>query len=422
MNVPRLIVIGGGAAGFFCAINAAQKNSELDVTIIEKSSKLLSKVRVSGGGRCNVTQACFSIAEMIKKYPRGEKFLKQSFHHFFTTDTIKWFKERNIELKTESDNRMFPESNSSETIINCFLYEAEKLGIKIIMNCEVVQLENELKEDAGDNKADPVKNRFLLTCKDGRILQSDFICVASGGYHKKEYFAWLEKLGHSFESPVPSLFTFNIPGNSIVELMGIAVNDATIKLNDSKLSQTGPLLITHWGLSGPAILKLSAFAARILAERKYDFGITVNWLPQFNESTILERLKALRFEFASQKVGNRKPFNLPYRLWQYHLQCSGINEYIRWADLPAKFQNLLAKQLCSQQFHVKGTTTFKEEFVTAGGINLNEVNAATMESKIVPNLFFAGEILDVDGITGGFNFQHAWTSGYIAAKTVASSR
>ncbi len=414
----KLIVIGGGAAGFFCAINAAQKNPALDVTIIEKSSKLLSKVRVSGGGRCNVTHACFSIAEMIKKYPRGEKFLKQSFHHFFTTDTIQWFKERGIELKTEGDGRMFPSTNSSETIINCFIHEAEKLRIKIVMNCEVVQLENQLKENSGDNTEE--KNKFLLTCKDGSILQSDFVCVASGGYHKKEYFAWLEKLGHGFSSPVPSLFTFNIPGNSIVELMGISVNEVIIKLNGSKLSQTGPLLITHWGLSGPAILKLSAFAARILAERKYDFVITINWLPQFNANSILEKLKSLRYDLASQKVGNRNPFCLPSRLWQYHLECCGINEDVRWADLPLRLQNLLAIQLCSQQFHVKGKTTFKEEFVTAGGIKLSDVNAASMESRILPKLFFAGEILDVDGITGGFNFQHAWTSGYIAAKTIAS--
>ncbi|MDQ6762811.1 MAG: NAD(P)/FAD-dependent oxidoreductase [Bacteroidota bacterium] len=418
MQRQQLIVIGGGAAGFFCAINAALKNPDLEVTIIEKTSKLLSKVRVSGGGRCNVTHACFSIAEMIKKYPRGTNFLKQAFHHFFSTDTIQWFKERSIELKTESDGRMFPSTDSSETIINCFLREAEHLNIKIIMNCEVMELKDGAKDtiDAYGNS----QKQFLLNCKDGRNIQSDFICVACGGYHKKEYFNWLVKLGHSFALPVPSLFTFNIPGDPIVELMGISVNEVVVKLNDSKLLHAGPLLITHWGLSGPAVLKLSAFAARILAERKYDFAITINWLPQFNANSILEKLKSLRFDLASKKIGNRNPFNLPSRLWQYHLQRCGINEDIRWSDLPARFQNLLGIQLCSQQFHVKGKTTFKEEFVTAGGINLNEVNAATMESKIVKNLFFAGEILDVDGITGGFNFQHAWTSGFVAAKSIAS--
>ncbi len=417
----KLIVIGGGAAGFFCAINAAKKIPELDVTIIEKTAKLLTKVRVSGGGRCNVTHACFGIAEMIKKYPRGEKFLKQSFHHFFTTDTIQWFKERGIELKTESDGRMFPSTDSSETIINCFLTEVKNLKIKILMHCEVVELKNGYEEAIGDSESDKTQKQFLLNCKDGSILHCDFICVACGGYHKKEYFNWLVELGHSFALPIPSLFTFNVPGDPIAELMGISLNEVIVKLNDSKLLQAGPLLITHWGFSGPAILKLSAFAARILAERKYDFKITINWLPQFNANTILEKLKLLRYELAAQKTGSRNPFNLPSRLWQYHLQRCGIHEDVRWADLPVKLQNILAIQLCSQQFHIKGKTTFKEEFVTAGGINLNEVNAATMESKIVRNLFFAGEVLDVDGITGGFNFQHAWTSGFLAAENIASS-
>ncbi len=419
MQKKKLIVIGGGAAGFFCAINAASKNRSLEVIIIEKTNKLLSKVKVSGGGRCNVTHACFSIAEMIKKYPRGEKFLKQSFHHFFTTDTIKWFKERNIELKTEEDGRMFPLSNSSETIINCFLHEANNLGIKILTSCEAIEIQQILKQETGVNESGNLQGGFLLKCKDGTNIQSDFVCIASGGYHKKDQFNWLVKLGHNFESPVPSLFTFNIPANPIVELMGISINDVVVKLNGTKFSECGPLLITHWGLSGPVILKLSAFAARILAEHQYSFTITVNWIPQFNENSILEKLKSLRYELASQKTGNRNPFDLPNRLWQYHLQRCSINEDIRWANLPAKLQNFLAIQLCSQQFHVKGKTTFKEEFVTAGGIKLNEVNAATMESKIIPNLFFAGEILDVDGITGGYNFQHAWTSGGIAAETIS---
>ncbi len=420
MQKKKLIVIGGGAAGFFCAINATSKNQDLEVIIIEKSGKLLSKVRVSGGGRCNVTHACFSIAEMVKKYPRGEKFLKQSFHHFFTTDTIKWFKERNIELRIEDDGRMFPLTNSSATIIDCFLREANNLDIKILMNCEVIGIQKPFQQEIEADEDGKLKNQFIIKCKDDTIINGDFVCIATGGYHKKDQFNWLVKMGHNFESPVPSLFTFNIPANPIVGLMGITVNDVTIKLNGTKLSESGSLLITHWGLSGPAILKLSAFAARILAERKYDFTITINWLSQFNENSILEKLKILRHELASQKIGNRNPFNLPSRLWQYHLQRCSINEDIRWADLPAKLQNFLAIQLCSQQFHVKGKTTFKEEFVTAGGIKLNEVNAATMESKIIPNLFFAGEILDVDGITGGYNFQHAWTSGWIVAKSIAS--
>lgn len=407
MQKKKLIVIGGGAAGFFCAVNAASQNSHLEVILVEKSNKLLSKVRISGGGRCNVTHACFSIAEMIKKYPRGEKFLKQAFHHFFTTDTIHWFQERNVKLKTEADGRMFPESNSSETIINCLLHEANKYNVEILMNREVVKIEKPLAEEH--------KDQFQLSFKDGSVLNADFICIACGGYPKSEQYKWIADLGHSFEKPVPSLFTFNVPHNPIAELMGISVEDCQVKINEIKLSQTGPILITHWGFSGPVILKLSAFAAQKLAALQYRFSISVNWLSDYNENSLLERFKLLRHELASKKIINKNPFNLPSRLWQYHLKICGINEELRWADLPAKQQNLLVRQLCSQQFSVVGKTTFKEEFVTAGGIKLNEVNANSMASKIVPHLFFAGEILDVDGITGGFNFQHAWTSGWLAA-------
>lgn len=413
MKSHRLIVIGGGAAGFFCAINAALQNPALEVIIFEKTNKLLSKVRVSGGGRCNVTHACFSIAEMIKKYPRGEQFLKQSFHHFFTADTINWFEKRNIKLKTEADGRMFPVSNSSETIIDCLMQEAANAGIKIVTKTDVTHL-NKLPGNDNDEE------KFVLKCADGSVLPAEFICVACGGYNKPANFNWLMDLGHSIEPPVPSLFTFNIPKNPIVELMGISLVDVSVKINGTKFIQKGPLLITHWGFSGPAILKLSAFAARVLADLQYDFTITINWISNINENLLLEKLKTLRMEIAPQKMGTRNPFNLPQRLWQYHLQRCGIDENLRWADLPVKLQNFLAIQLCSQQFHVKGKTTFKEEFVTAGGIKLNEVNAATMESKIVRQLFFAGEVLDVDGITGGFNFQHAWTSGWLAAKKIAS--
>ena len=409
--MKKLVVIGGGAAGFFCAVNAAQ-NSQLEVTLIERSSKVLSKVRVSGGGRCNVTHACFSIAEMIKKYPRGEKFLKQAFHHFFTTDTINWFERRNVKLKTEADGRMFPESNSSETIINCLLHEANKNRVEILMNREIVKIE----VSAGNNK-----NLFRLFLKDGSVLEADFVCIACGGFHKPDQYSWLTKLGHSFERPVPSLFTFNVPKNPISELMGISVENAQVKINGTKFSQTGPLLITHWGFSGPAILKLSAFAAIALSKLNYDFLISINWLNGYHENSVLEKLRSIRNEQASKKVINKNPFNLPQRLWEYHLEQCGINFEIRWADLPSKQQNQLAKHLCAQQFHVKGKTTFKEEFVTAGGIKLSEIDAHTMESKIVPHLYFAGEIMDVDGITGGFNFQHAWTSGWIAAREIEAA-
>lgn len=406
----KLIVIGGGAAGFFCAINAAEQNPNLEIILVEKTGKLLTKVSISGGGRCNVTHSCFSIAEMIKKYPRGEKFLKQAFHLFFTKDTIEWFEKKNVILKTESDGRMFPITDSSETIINCLMQAANKNYITILMNREIVKIE---KNNLSGGK------KFQLSTKNGEVLQADFVCLACGGFPKSMQYQWLSDLGHSFENPVPSLFTFNIPKNSISELMGISVENAIVKINGTKFSQQGPLLITHWGFSGPAVLKLSSFAARYLAQNNYDFSISINWVGNYHENSILEKLKLVRHEMAAKKIANRNPFGLPQRLWEYHLQQCAINVEIRWADLPAKQQNQLAKQLTAQQFSVKGKTTFKDEFVTAGGIQLNEINAHTMQSKIVSHLFFAGEILNVDGITGGFNFQNAWTTGWIAAREIS---
>ncbi|HUS00738.1 MAG TPA: NAD(P)/FAD-dependent oxidoreductase [Chitinophagaceae bacterium] len=408
MNKKTLVVIGGGAAGFFCAINAAAFNHDIEIVIIEKSTKLLSKVKVSGGGRCNVTHSCFSIAEMIKNYPRGEKFIKKTFHQFFTTDTINWFGKRSVQLKTEADGRMFPVTNSSQTIIDCLMKEVKKHGIQVLMNREVTKLSM-------------VKSQWSIEfAKDEKIV-ADYVCVASGGFAKTIQFNWLKELGHSIEEPVPSLFTFNIPADPIKNLMGISVEKAVIKILGTKFSQQGRLLITHWGLSGPAVLKLSAFAAKELHKANYDFKINVNWLPLFNEQTLKQKFLQVRNEHASQKIVNRNPFFLPQRLWEYLLQQAAINENIRWADLPAKQQNILIKILCAQEFHVKGKTTFKEEFVTSGGIKLNEIDTNTMQSKIVSNLFFAGEVMDVDAITGGFNFQHAWTSGWIAGKAIGES-
>jgi len=376
------------------------------VIIIEKSSKLLSKVKVSGGSRCNVTHSCFSIAEMVKKYPRGESFLKKAFHHFFTTDTIEWFEKRGVVLKTEADGRMFPETDSSQTIIDCLMKEVNKYAVQVRMNCEVKEMIH-----TGKN--------WKIIVNNGEQLQTDFVCVASGGYPKSTQFEWLKKTGHTIEAPVPSLFTFNMPGNGITALMGVVAKNAMVKIAGSKLSSQGPLLITHWGLSGPAILKLSAWGARELEKAGWHFTIIVNWYPGLNENTLREKLHQLRFEIAPQKIINRNAFELPQRLWEYLLQQSGIHEDMRWADLPAREQNKLIKNICVQEFTVKGKTTFKEEFVTAGGITLNEVDHNTMQSKIVPGLFFVGEVLNIDGITGGFNFQNAWTTGWIAAKAIA---
>lgn len=400
-------MIGGGAAGFFCAVNAAVMNPELSITLIEKSGKLLSKVKVSGGGRCNVTHACFDIAEMSKKYPRGYNFVKKSFHQFFTTDTIEWFRVRGVDLKEEKDGRMFPVTDSSQTIVDCLMGAASRPGIKILMNSEV-------------KKITPGDDGFDIEM-DTETLEANFICIASGGYPKSQMFEWITSLGHSIEEPVPSLFTFNIPGHPIRELMGIAVENARVKISGTKSEQLGPVLITHWGLSGPAILRLSAWAARELKAKNYEFTIHVNWIPDYSEQTLAERFKIMRVEQASQKVGNKNIFGLPSRLWEFIIKDAGINDQVRWADLPAKESNKLVSLLCRYEFNIKGKTTFKEEFVTAGGIILSEIDANTMMSKRIKDLYFAGEIMDVDGITGGFNFQHAWTSGFIAAKNIALS-
>lgn len=410
MAAPKtLVVIGGGAAGFFCAVNAAAKDATLDVILLEKSSKLLSKVKISGGGRCNVTHACFSMADMLKKYPRGSAFLKKAFHQFFTTDTIQWFQERGVLLKTEADGRMFPQSNTSQTIIDCLLKEADKTGVRIQMNADV-------------KKIQPLANhQFSLIMASGQSITADAVCIACGGFPKSSQFDWLTEMGHHIIEPVPSLFTFNIPNNPITALMGISVEEAQVKIIGSKLQQQGPMLITHWGLSGPAVLKLSAWAARDLAEKNYHYQVLVNWLPAYNENSLREKMQEVRFNIAAQKIINRNPFGIPSRLWEYFLEQCSIDKDGRWADLPAKEQNKLIKILCAQELPVQGKTTFKEEFVTAGGIDISEVNHHNMESKLLPRLFFAGEILNIDGVTGGFNFQNAWTTGWLAANGVVES-
>lgn len=404
----NLIVIGGGAAGFFCAINAARINPHLQVTILEKSNKLLSKVKVSGGGRCNVTHACFNISEMAKCYPRGGNFVKKIFHQFFTTDTIEWFKSRGVELKTEADGRMFPATNSSQTIIDCLLKEAAAYNVQVRMQSEVKAVS--LRE-----------NIFSLQMANGEIIKANYICIACGGFPKAAMFYWLKELGHTINDPVPSLFTFNMPKHSITSLMGVVVHNAVVKISGTKIQQQGAVLITHWGLSGPCVLRLSAWGARELAIANWQFAISINWLPAFNEQQLRERFQQLRFDLAAQKLYHKNPFALPQRFWHFLLETCKINESIRWADLPAKNQNLLVKNLVNYECNVNGKTTFKEEFVTAGGILHYEIDADTMMSKKVPNLFFAGEIIDVDGITGGYNFQNAWSTGFIAATNIANT-
>ena len=406
----RLVVIGGGAAGFFCAVNAARLG--IHVILVEKTGKLLSKVKVSGGGRCNITHACYDIGEMIKRYPRGGHFVRKAFHQFFTADTIRWFEDRGVQLKTEEDGRMFPVSDSSQTIIDCLMKEASAYGVDIRMHAEVVKIERVQPDGASETA-------FKVHLTGGRILDADAVCIACGGYPKSPSFEWIRDLGHTVEEPVPSLFTFNMPDNGITKLMGVSVPDARVRVAGSKLQEKGPLLVTHWGMSGPAVLRLSAWGARELAAVGYQFTALVSWTGELTEDAVRERLQQMRYEWAGGKVGGKNPFALPARLWEYALGVCGIRSDLRWADLPAKETNKLVRFLAGGEFAVAGKTTFKEEFVTAGGVKLNEVDPATMQSKKIPGIFFAGEILDVDGVTGGFNFQHAWTSGWIVANAVA---
>ncbi len=400
----QLIVIGGGAAGFFCAVNAAKENPSLLVRIIEKQVKVLQKVKVSGGGRCNVTHACFKISELVKKYPRGQSFLKKAFTHFSPQDTIDWFASRGVQLHTESDGRMFPTSNSSQTIIDCLLDEAAKYRVNIQLNTEIVTIQKR-------------NNQFILEDKKGNAYTADYLMIASGGFPKPEQYQWLQALGHSIQQPAPSLFTFNMPQHPICELMGVSVEQVSVKIVGSKLSASGPILITHWGLSGPAILKLSAWGARELQRSNYHFMVLVNWIDT-PENQLREEWTSIRLQQGGLTLGSKNPFKIPQRLWDFLLNSCQISTDTKWSELPAKEQNKLIHILTTHELQVQGKTTFKEEFVTCGGVDLSEIDAHTMESKKVPNVFFSGEILDVDGITGGFNFQHAWTSGYVAAKAI----
>ena len=421
----KLIVIGGGAAGIFCAVNAARKHPGLQVTVLEKTGKLLSKVKVSGGGRCNVTHACFDIGDMAKRYPRGGQFVRKAFYRWFTTDTIDWFRERGVELKTEEDGRMFPVTDSSQTIIDCLMKEVNRYGVEIRMHAEVKGVYGAAGRGGSDGAGEPglaggKGSGFRVELADGRSLGADYVCVACGGYPKSGMFDWIRQLGHSIEEPVPSLFTFNMKGDPITQLMGVSVPEVQVKIAGSRLVEKGPLLITHWGFSGPVILRLSAWGSRELAAGGYRFGIQVNWIPAYSEQQARERLQELRQETGGRQVGSGNPFGLPQRLWDYWLAQAAIAGDVRWADLPAREMNKLVALLCAGAFTIEGKTTFKEEFVTAGGVKLSEVEPSTGQSRKVPSLFFAGEILDVDGITGGFNFQHAWTSGWIAADTIAA--
>jgi predicted Rossmann fold flavoprotein len=394
-----IIIIGGGAAGFFSAINIVERNPKLKVAILERGKEVLSKVRISGGGRCNVTHACFEPNELVKFYPRGEKELRGPFHQFCSGDTIEWFENHGVELKIEDDGRMFPVSNSSQTIIDCFQEAVKKLKIDVLTNHSVQELYK-------------TETHWKITTTQD-VFTCEKIVMATGSNPK--IWELLQNVGHSIIEPVPSLFTFNIKDSRIKELPGIATQ-VSVKVNGTKLESTGPLLITHWGMSGPAILKLSAWGARILHDKNYQFYIEVNWLNDIDIQDAELLLKDLKQEHAKKTVSKKSPLNLQNRLWESLVLASNIGNETKWADLSKNQLQNLANQLTKSTFQVNGKSTFKEEFVTAGGIDLKEINFKTMESKLHSNLYFAGEIVNIDAITGGFNFQNAWTSGYIVAQ------
>ncbi len=401
--MKKVIIIGGGAAGFFTAINAKEQNPDLDITILEKGKDVLQKVKISGGGRCNVTHACFEPKELVKFYPRGEKELLGPFHQFMTGDTFEWFDDRGVPLKIEGDNRVFPEANTSQAIIDCFQKAVDKLNIKVLTNCGVTSFYQQ-------------EESWVINTKNEKFI-ADKLVVAAGS--SKKIWGITNDLGHSIIETVPSLFTFNIKDKRLTDLLGTSVPNATVKIVNTKLEASGPLLITHWGMSGPAVLKLSAFGARILADKNYQYNVEVNWLSRPTDK-VLNVLLNLKKKEPRKTVILKSPFTeISKRLWERFVIASEIRQNQNWADLNNYQLESLSNQLTKGVFNANGRTTFKDEFVTAGGIDLKEINFKRFESKLHKNLFFVGEILNIDAVTGGFNFQNAWTGGFICAKSIA---
>ena len=400
-----LIVVGGGAAGFFGAINTAQQNPKSKILILEKSPKLLSKVKISGGGRCNVTHNELEATPLSKHYPRGQKELKKIFRAFNAKDTIDWFAARGIKLKTEDDGRIFPVTDDSQTITNCFLQEADKYKIQIEINCGVEKIEK--------------KEKYFLIYAEKKDYCAKKILVAVGGHPQKLNYEWIENTGHTISTLLPSLFTFNDSEKKFKDLMGVAVADAEIKIASTKFSERGPLLITHWGLSGPAVIKLSSWSAAYLFEKNYLFTALVNWTGSLGEDKLRSFLLEHKTVRGKQKIATNAMFNLPLRLWERLVELAEISDVKIWAEISTKEMNRLIELLIRCPFQIKGKTTFKEEFVTCGGVELSEIDLETMQSKIMPGLYFAGEVLNIDGETGGFNFQSAWSTAFVAAQSIS---
>jgi len=406
--MTQIVVIGGGAAGFFGAIKAAEFNPKAGVTILEAAKEPLAKVRISGGGRCNVTHHCFDVSQLVNYYPHGGKALRGAFSRFQPQDTIKWFELRGVKLKTEADGRMFPSTDNSETILNCLRESATFAGVNLRLNSPVKSVKKQ-------------EESFLIELKREEQIRADKLLIATGsspfGYRTAQ------DLGHSLVSPVPSLFTFQIADPRLQDLLGVTVDKVRVRLGGSKLEQIGPLLITHWGVSGPAILKLSAWGARVLHEHHYRMPLIINWLGDYHPEKLREIILQTKSEYPKRKLFNYCPFEqLPKRLWQSLLSYLTVNSETPWAELSKNTLNRLMIELQQGEYQIKGKGVFKEEFVTSGGVNLQEVDFKTMESKICPGLYFAGEVLDIDGVTGGFNFQSAWTTGYLAGQAMGNRR
>jgi predicted Rossmann fold flavoprotein len=406
----RVVVVGGGAGGFFAAIASAESNPHAQVILLEASRQPLHKVRISGGGRCNVTHGCFEPSRLVQNYPRGGKALLGAFTRFQAKDTVSWFAQHGVPLKTEADGRMFPITNTSETIVNCLMNTAKEAGVELRTGASVISIK-------------AIANRFEIMLKSGEILECDRLLLATGSNPVGYKIA--RELGHTIEPPVPSLFTFNIADEKLKELAGVSVNPVQLRLSGlgkCKLEQTGPLLITHWGLSGPAVLKLSAWGARILHSNKYQATLSINWVPDLKTEEVRQKLLEVKNEWGKRAMSLHRGIDLPHRLWRFIIDRVGITLEDRWAELPNKTLNQLVQELTQGQYLIKGKGVFKEEFVTCGGVSLKEVNFKTMESKLFPGLYFAGEILDIDGVTGGFNFQSAWTTGYLAGKAMVCQK
>lgn len=401
-----LIVVGGGAAGFFGAINTASLNADLKILILEKSNRLLTKVRVSGGGRCNVTHHCFEPSPLSRHYPRGQKQLKKMFREYQATDVVDWFQTRGVKLKTEADGRMFPVSDSSETIIDCFLSEASRLKIRIEKQAEVVDVESQ------------PDGHYLIKTLTQKEYVTKKILITTGGSPKLSSYEWVAKMGHQIISPVPSLFTFNDRDKRLKDLMGVSVSKGKIQIAGTNFKEAGPILITHWGLSGPAVIKLSAWAAAYLHEHHYTFIALVNWIGDVSEEELKSTLSNQIQAHPKKTIIKDSQFGLPTRLWVRLCELAEIGETKIWSELSKKSINKLMENLIRCPFQIQGKTTFKEEFVTCGGVSLEDVNLDTMESKRKSGIYFAGEVLNIDGETGGFNFQSAWTTSYIAASAI----